>query len=262
MNTKVLVTGAGGQLGKTIEELYKDNNQGLDFVFVTKKDLDISNNDVLKDFFKTNKFNYCINCAAYTNVEQAEKTPEIAYQINGKSVKYLAEACKENDTILVHISTDYVFDGEKREPYTTDDVTNPINIYGKSKLQGEKYIQDISTDYFIVRTSWLYSKNYGHNFYKTIVSKSKTEKELSITTDQIGCPTDTINLSKFVVDLILQKNERFGVYHFCDKEVLTWFDFAKRILEETNLINKTKLVRASNYVTFARRPRYTVLKGS
>lgn len=260
MKTKVLVTGAGGQLGKTIEELYKNNNQGLDFYFVTKESLNISDKDFLKDFFEANKFHYCINCAAYTNVEQAEKTPEIAYEVNAESVKYLSEACKRNSTILIHISTDYVFDGEKREPYSVNDVTNPINEYGKSKLLGEKHIQDILSNYFIVRTSWLYSKKYGRNFYKTIVSKSETETELSITTDQLGCPTDTVNLSKFIIGLIIEKNLSFGVYHFSDKKVLTWFGFAEQILLENNASHKINLVKANNYRTFAKRPKYSVLK--
>lgn len=195
MNKNVLVTGASGQLGKTIHELFSENNIGLDFTFVIKQELDITRRENLISFFNQNMFDYCINCAAYTNVEQAEITPESAYKINAEGVKNLAEACKETNTILIHISTDYVFDGEKKEPYTADDVTNPINEYGKSKLQGEIYIKDILSNYFIVRTSWLYSKKYGNNFYRTIINKAKTEKQLSITTEQIGCPTDVVNLS-------------------------------------------------------------------
>lgn len=259
MIKKVLVTGGNGQLGKTLKELFKNNTKGLDFVFTSKEVLDITKKNDIDAFFRNTDFDYCINCAAYTNVEQAEKTPEIAYNINAKGVKNLSEACSQNGTILIHISTDYVFDGEKVEPYLVKDETNPINVYGKSKLLGEEYIQDIMTEYFIVRTSWLYSKKYGHNFYKTIVKKGKSEKELSITTEQKGCPTDTVNLSKFIIQLIHKKRRDFGVFHFSDNQVMTWYDFAKLILSENNLLHNINLVKINNYRTFARRPKNSVL---
>ena len=260
MKKKVLVTGANGQLGKTIKELYGENDIGLDFVFVSKKELDITKKSKLKAFFNKNWFDYCINCAAYTNVEQAEKTPKIAYMINAEGVENLAYVCHENETILIHISTDYVFDGEKETSYTVDDKTNPINEYGKSKLQGEKYIQNILTNYFIVRASWLYSKKHGNNFYKSILKKAKTENELSITTEQKGCPTDTVNLSKFIINLIIENSSNFGVFHFCDEKVMTWYDFAVQILIENNLSHNINLVKVNNYRTFARRPKNSVLK--
>ena len=259
MIKKVLVTGASGQLGKTIEELFIQNNLGLDFVFVSKTELDITNDEDVGEYFNKNKFDYCINCAAFTNVEQAEKTPEKAYKVNAEGVKFLAKACKSSGVVLIHISTDYVFDGEKDEPYTTDDIPSPINEYGKSKLLGEQYIQEVLNNYFIVRTSWLYSKKYGNNFYGTIIKKAETEKQLSITTEQIGCPTDTVNLSKYIVDLITKKNRPFGVYHFCDNKAMTWYDFAEQILVENNLSHNINLVKINNYRTFARRPKNSIL---
>ncbi|WOD45042.1 dTDP-4-dehydrorhamnose reductase [Hwangdonia lutea] len=259
MNKRVLVTGANGQLGKTINELFAKNKYGLEFTFVTKSELDITKEADLKPFFKNNKFDYCINCAAYTNVEQAEKTPEIAYKVNAEGVKYLAEACKETDTVLIHISTDYVFDGEKTEPYTIKDIPNPINEYGKSKLLGEQHVQDILDDYFIVRTSWLYSKQYGHNFYKTILKKAKAGEALLITDDQLGCPTNTENLAKYIISLIAIKSKDYGIKHFCDEGEMTWYGFAKNILKE-HLYEHIKLVKAKNYRTFARRPKQTILK--
>jgi dTDP-4-dehydrorhamnose reductase len=262
MNKKVLVTGSGGQLGKTIEELYADNNFGLDFTFVSKTEFDITNEDVILRYFRNNKFHYCINCAAYTNVEQAEKTPEIAFQVNTEGVKNLSQACKETNTILIHISTDYVFDGEKRTPYAPEDATNPINEYGKSKLLGEKHIQEIMTNYFIVRTSWLYSKKHGKNFYKTIIEKAKSGDDLFITDEQIGSPTDAVNLVNYILDLIVQNKTNFGVHHFSDEKPMTWYDFAEQILLENNLKNKTNLVKASNYITFASRPKHSVLLNS
>lgn len=260
MTKKVLVTGANGQLGKTIKDLFEENKIGLKFVFVSKEDLDISKNEALNSFFKNNSFHYCINCAAYTNVEQAEKTPEIAFKINAEGVKNLAHKCEENHIILIHISTDYVFDGEKEKPYQVTDEANPINEYGRSKLQGENYIQNILHKYFIVRTSWLYSKKFGNNFYKTILKKAQTEKLLSITTEQKGCPTDTVNLSKFIIKLIHENSSNFGVFHFCDEKIMTWYDFAKQILIENNLSQNINLVKVNNYRTFARRPKNSTLK--
>ncbi len=259
---RVLVTGANGQLGSTIKELYQENDIDLEFVFVSKEQLDITNKDNVEIYLKKNSFDYCINCAAYTNVEQAEKTPEIAYLVNAKAVENLAEICKKKNIILIHISTDYVFDGEKGAPYFTSDKTNPINEYGKSKLEGENYIRSILSKYFIVRTSWLYSKKYGNNFYKTILKKAKTEQELSITTEQKGCPTDTVNLSKFIIELIQENRQDFGVFHFCDEKVMTWYDFAEEILVDNNLSQNINLVKVNNYRTFARRPKNSTLKNS
>lgn len=260
MIKKVLVTGANGQLGKTIKELYEEKNIGLEFVFVSRGEFDITKKGNITSFFSKHKFDYCINCAAYTNVEQAEKKPKIAYKVNAEGVENLAYVCEENNIMLIHISTDYVFNGEKEEPYTINDKTNPINEYGKSKLEGEKHIKRIMTKYFIIRTSWLYSKKHGNNFYKTIIKKAQTVKDLSITTEQRGCPTDTVNLSRFIINLIQENNNSFGVFHFCDEKVMTWYDFAEQILIENNLSHNINLVKVNNYRTFARRPKSSVLK--
>jgi len=257
--TSILVTGANGQLGKTIEELYSKTNMEFNFTFATKSELDIADVEMVKSVFNKKKFDYCINCAAYTNVDQAEKTPEIAYRVNAEGVKNLAEVCKQNNTILIHISTDYVFDGEKQEPYAVEDVPNPINEYGKSKLLGEKHIQNTLKKYFIIRTSWLYSKKYGKNFYKTILEKAETEPLLSITTKQTGCPTNTESLSKFIYRMIKIKSSNFGVYHFSDSKAMTWYDFASEILKEHNISTKMKLEKEDNYFTLARRPINSVL---
>ncbi|MCF7559592.1 dTDP-4-dehydrorhamnose reductase [Sabulilitoribacter multivorans] len=259
MIKRVLVTGSNGQLGKTIKELYKSNIFSLDLFFVSKEELDITNKNQLQSFFRAKNIDYCINCAAYTNVEQAEKTPEIAFEVNAEGVKYLAETCKDFDVVLIHISTDYVFDGEKTEPYTIKDKTNPINEYGKSKLLGENFIQDILNKHFIIRTSWLYSKKYGNNFYKTILKKAKSGEALSITAEQIGCPTNTENLANYILNLITNKSTDYGVKHFCDEKAMTWYDFAKKILLENDLSSHTSLVKANNYRTFAKRPKNSIL---
>ncbi|MDF4201476.1 dTDP-4-dehydrorhamnose reductase [Maribacter sp. SA7] len=253
---RVLVTGSNGQLGQCLHKiapLYK----GFKFIFKNSADLDITDRLSIKKNFDSNDFDYCINCAAYTYVEQAEKTPDIAYKVNAEGVKNLAHVCKDYSTTLIHISTDYVFDGEKDGPYTVKDVPNPINEYGKSKLQGEKYIQDIMENYCIIRTSWLYSE-FGKNFYTTILKKARAGENLSVTDIQIGCPTNANNLAKYIVGK-LARNNNFGIEHFTDGYSCTWFDFAKKILIDQGLQMTVKLRRDKNYRTFVKRPVNSVL---
>jgi dTDP-4-dehydrorhamnose reductase len=230
----------------------------LAFKFKDSKALDITNIKSINLAFESGHYDYCINCAAYTNVEQAEKTPERAFAVNADGVHNIATACKNNNVVLIHISTDYVFDGKKAEGYLTTDLPNPINQYGMSKLAGENYIKDLLEKYFIIRTSWLYSE-FGKNFYKTILSRAKAGDDLKITDDQTGCPTDANNLAKYILNLIASQNTKYGLYHFTDGKALTWYGFAKRILKENNLDGKVKLDRAKNYRTFATRPKNSVL---
>ncbi|MEP0212052.1 MAG: sugar nucleotide-binding protein, partial [Cellulophaga sp.] len=157
-----------------------------------------------------------------------------------------------------HISTDYVFDGEKGSPYTISDSTNPINEYGKSKLKGEQYIKEILEEYFIIRTSWLYSE-FGHNFYKTILNKAKEGENLSVIDTEIGCPTDANNLADYILNIIGSDEKDFGIKHFTDEIPMTWFDFAAEILKNNQLDKTTKLVRANNYRSFAKRPKNSTL---
>jgi len=234
MRTKALITGSKGQLGQTIQQLFGLHEGNIEFTYVSKNELDITNKNQVDSYFNQNKFSYCINCAAYTNVEEAEKTPENAFKVNAEGVKHLAESCLKNKIILIHISTDYVFDGKKNKPYTEEDVPNPINEYGKSKLLGEQYIQEILSDYFIIRTSWLYSKDFGHNFYKTIINKINDKQELRIITSQKGIPTNCVELSKFIVALIKTQQHSFGIYHFSALGEATWYDFALEIAKYFN----------------------------
>ena len=256
--TRVLVTGSGGQLGKTFKEFIIDYKEGV-FDFKTSQELDITVSEKVDWTLKKGDYDYCINCAAYTNVEQAEKYPEKAFLVNAEGVKNLAEACKDHKTTLIHISTDYVFDGTKEKPYIVGDLTNPINEYGKSKLNGEKYIREILSNYYIIRTSWLYSKKYGHNFYRTILPKAEQGAELKITDEQKGCPTNTETLAKFVLEEVIFGNQAFGTYHVTDGEPMTWFDFAKHILKENKLTHRANLVLDRNYRTFAKRPKNSVI---
>ena len=254
---RILVTGASGQLGLSIQNIHKKYTD-LDFVFMNTKELDITNLKMVQEIFASNHFDFCINCAAYTNVEQAEKQPEKAFAINGEGVKNIAIACKTNNVVLIHISTDYVFDGEKKAPYTTQDEPNPINEYGKSKLLGEQYIQEILKKYYIIRTSWLYSE-YGKNFYKSILEKAKKGEELYVTDQEIGCPTNANNLAIYILEVMVLGNIDYGIYHFTDGEAMTWFDFAEKIIADNNLNRTTKVVRDNKYRSFARRPKNSVL---
>ncbi len=255
---KILVTGASGQLGLTIQDI-SNQYKNLEFIFLDSKQLDITNLNNIKNIFEKYQFDYCINCAAYTNVEQAEKTSEIAFEVNAEGVKNIALICKVNNVILIHISTDYVFDGEKQEPYNVDDIPNPINEYGKSKLKGEQYILTILDNYFIIRTSWLYSKIHGHNFYKTILNKAKSGEKINVTDEQIGCPTDAKNLTSYIIKFITVKNHNFGIYHFCDNKIMTWYSFAKSIINDNNLDASWLLALDRNYRTFAERPKNSIL---
>lgn len=261
MSVKVLVTGANGQLGKTLQDLFQNIDDAIQMTFASKSDLDVSDKKELNTYFKNHLFDYCINCAAYTNVEQAEESVQDAFKINSEAVEFLAESCKENNVILIHISTDYVFDGTKKSPYIESDITNPINEYGRSKLAGEQHIQDILNKYFIIRTSWLYSK-YPKNFVTTIVSKIQENSDLTITTSQKGTPTSCVELSKFIYWLILQKNQDFGIYHFSAKGETTWFDFAQKIAEAFPDYPQTKIASTNVFNSKSKRPDFSVLDNS
>ncbi|MCB0375287.1 MAG: dTDP-4-dehydrorhamnose reductase [Sinomicrobium sp.] len=256
----ILVTGAHGQLGMCIRNIH-GNFPEYRFLFASLEDLDITDKSAVDRFFGETTPGYCINCAAYTHVEQAEKTPEKAFRVNAEGVKYLAGACRKHNTTLIHISTDYVFDGAKTTPYTVADAPGPINEYGKSKLAGERYIEAILNRYFIVRTSWLYSK-YGKNFYTIILEKAKTQHTLYVTDQETGCPTNANDAAVFLMRIITSGYKKYGIYHYCGERAMTWYDFAVSILQENGKQHRTKVVRTKNYHTFARRPVYSVLKPS
>ncbi len=255
--TKILVTGAQGQLGRCIRDAVSSYPK-FDVFFASRKDLDIQNMEAVSELFKNHSFDYCINTAAYTNVEKAESEPEEAFNINADAVKNLSEACEISDTILLQISTDYVFDGEKGQPYNETDVTNPINVYGASKLKGEQYVEQICDKYFIFRTSWLYSQ-YGHNFLNTILKYAKEGKPLTITTEQIGTPTNANDLARMLLEIIDSRSDLYGVYHYGNEGEATWYDFAEAILNFSNQLVSTNLAKTDHYRTFAARPKYSVL---
>lgn len=252
-----MITGSNGQLGQCLKKQAAHFPKSQ-FVFCEKNELDISNKDAVKNLFQKENFTHCINTAAYTQVEKAESEPEKAFAINADAVKNMAEVCHKFDVTLIHISTDYVFDGKKRTPYTEEDKTNPLNVYGQSKLEGEKYIQNTWYKHFIFRTSWLYSE-FGHNFYKSILRMTEEGKEMTITTEQTGTPTNANDLAGVVLKVIEQESEEYGVYHFSNAGETTWYGFAKAILNQTNKLDSVKLAETNHYRTFAQRPEYSVL---
>lgn len=253
----VLVTGASGQLGQCIQKLAEQENT-IDWLFFDSSEIDITSNLDLQACFTSKRIDYCINCAAYTNVEKAEIEKEKAFSINAEAVKNLAIKCRENRTVLIHISTDYVFDGKADQPYKETDSTNPINVYGASKLKGEAYIQELLHEYFIFRTSWLYSE-FGHNFFKTILNKAGEGAELNITTAQIGTPTNANDLAELILQVILKKNGNSGLYHFSNAGETSWYGFAEEILKISGNSDRVQLNSDSSYKTIAARPEYSVM---
>ena len=255
---RILVTGANGQLGKSLRDLSKSFLE-MDFLFLNRSDLDITSAIEIRKWFLKYHPDYCVNCAAYTQVDQAEKTPLEAYNVNVKGVENIVAACKEWGTTLIHISTDYVFDGKKKQGYLPTDKPNPINIYGKTKLEGERAIQEGMEKFFIIRTSWLYSKNYPPNFYLTILDKARKGEPLSVTDTQRGCPTDAANLAHHILEKIQSGSDDYGISHFTDRVPMTWYEFARLILKKEGLLNQAHLQKAENYRSFTSRPENSIL---
>lgn len=253
---KVLVTGAAGQTGQCMKSLVDDYSD-VSFVFFDSTSLDISDKLKLDEVFGLERPDFCINLAAYTAVDKAEDDKELAFKVNAEAVLYLAEVCNKYNCVLMHISTDFVFDGEKCVPYVVSDIPNPINVYGASKLQGELYIKANLERYYIIRTSWVYS-DYGHNFKKTMLRLAETRNEISVVNDQIGCPTDAMDLCHFLLSLT-QGSKAYGIYHFSGGVVCSWYDFAISIFKESNINIKVNPISTEEYPTRARRPKYSVL---
>ena len=253
----VLVTGAGGQLGKCLQDAFANHTQ-LAGHFFDRASLDITNKKAVEQSFQKIQPDYCINAAAYTKVDQAESEQEQAFQINETGTKHLAELCLEHQTVLIYPSTDYVFDGLATKPYKEADPSGPINVYGASKLAGEQVIKEELPTYFIVRTSWLYS-SYGHNFYNSMLARMTQGIDLTITTDQTGTPTHAADLAQFICNLILSRSRAYGIYHYSNHGEATWYDFAKAIYDFDPRFRAGSLAPIDHYSTFAARPKYSVL---
>ena len=261
----VLVTGANGQLGQSLQFIagkYSDIN----FVFCSSSELDITNKEQCQKIFAKIKPDFCINAAAYTAVDKAESELEKAHLINVIGAKNLAEQCKEHETVLLHVSTDFVFDGNKTTPYTENDPPNPTGVYGQTKLDGEKAIQETFDNYYIIRTSWVYSQ-FGNNFMKTMLRLASERDSISVVNDQIGTPTNAVDLAETLIKIIRIHNSQFtihnyGIYNFSNEGQCSWFDFAKEIVKVKNITIEIKSIPTSAYPTPAKRPKYSVLDKS
>jgi len=252
----ILVTGANGQLAKCIKDLENKFNQ-FKFVFANSSELDITQNNQTA-FFNNHKIDWCINCAAYTAVDLAESEHKKVNDINVLGCKYLAQACKDYHINLIHISTDFVFDGEISKAYKENDTTNPLGVYGLSKLNGENEIISIFDNHFIIRTSWLYSE-YGNNFFKTMLRLASDRNEINVISDQIGTPTYAKDLANALLTIVKSDNQNYGIYNYSNEGVASWYDFAKAIFEIKNLSIKTIPIPSLSYPTPAKRPSFSVL---
>ena len=257
----VLVTGASGQLGQALQFIASDYD--CQFIFASSKDLDISNEVSVHHYFKANIIHFCINAAAYTAVDKAETETEKAHSINVLGAKNLAIACQENKVILLHVSTDFVFDGTASKPYSESDITNPVNVYGQTKLDGELAIIESLKEYFIIRTSWVYSQ-FANNFMKTMLRLASERESLSIVSDQIGSPTNAVDLAKAIMQIItktpnLLPQTHYGIYNFSNEGTASWYDFAKEIFRINKIIIDLKPIPSEAFPTPATRPKYSVL---
>lgn len=257
MVKKVLLTGADGQLGQCIQYIAKQYPQ-LQFTFTNKQQLDITDADVVQKFFKENGFSHVINAAAYTQVDNAELDRELAFKINEIGAENIAKACEIHNVELLHLSTDYVFDGKTKEPYTEEMEAKPINVYGASKLAGENAILENCKKPIIIRTSWLYSP-FGKNFYLSMFRAIKNKKSLRITTEQTGTPTNALGLAKVLLKIICQEEKEYGIYHYSDLGEATWYDFAMAIERKVWEKNKGYIKPIDHFQTKAKRPIYSVL---
>ena len=257
----ILVTGSKGQLGSEIESLSIDCP--YNFIFTDKDELDISNQKVINSFVKKHDIDVIINCAAYTSVDRAEEEQALADKINHQAVNYLAQVSKENNIKLIHISTDYVFNGRNFKPYTEIDNTNPQGVYGQTKLDGEKDLQAINPkNSIIIRTSWLYS-SFGNNFVKTMFKLGKEKETLDVIFDQVGTPTYANDLAKAILDIVPNLNNgKVEVYHYSNEGVVSWYDFAKEIMRLAKIECDIKPIKTKDYPTPALRPHCSLLNKS
>lgn len=259
MTQNILVTGSNGQLGSEIRALATDFPE-FNFFFTDTQELDITEKKAISDFVIQNEIDGIINCAAYTAVDKAESEPKLADKINHIAVKFLAEIARNHGIRLIHISTDYVFDGKAFRPYPVDYPTNPINIYGETKLKGENALRKISPkNAMIIRTSWVYS-SFGNNFVKTMLRLGAEKEELNVISDQIGVPTYARDLAKFILKNTLRiENEEVSIYHYTNEGACSWYDFAKEIMELGKRKCNVNPIPTSAYPTPAKRPFYSLM---
>lgn len=261
--TTILVTGANGQLGKEIQVAAAAYPQ-FNFLFAGKEELSIDKKESIDNYFNLHNIDFCINCAAYTAVDKAETEKELAFAINAEAVGHLAVACKAADAGFIHISTDYVFDGTGTAPYKSTDLTNPVSVYGKSKLLGEELALANHPDAIIIRTSWVFS-SFANNFVKTILRLMKERDSINVVSDQFGCPTYAADLAQAILQIIQQypvADMPQQIFNYSNQGVISWYDFAVAIKELTNSKCIVTPIPTSQYPTPAKRPHYSVLDTS
>jgi len=261
MTCKVLITGANGQLGQSINKVV-DKFPQIEPTFISRNELNLANISQVQSYFETHHYEYIINCAAYTEVDRAESEELLAEQINHLAVAKLTEIAKKQNSILIQISTDYVFDGNQIRPYRESRPTNPKSIYGATKERGEQAIINMAPRGCIVRTCWLYSE-YGNNFIKTMLQLSKERDQIGVVFDQVGSPTYATDLAIALLNMIQSKKleedlTSVSIYHYSNEGVCSWYDLAKAVFELTNQTCYVKPIESSQYPTVAKRPHYSV----
>ncbi|MCI6667079.1 dTDP-4-dehydrorhamnose reductase [Romboutsia timonensis] len=245
----ILVTGSTGQLGSdVVKELLK---RGYSTLSPNRSEFNLCSEDSIRNYILNSNCEAIVHCAAYTQVDKAEDEKDLCIKINATATKHIVKCAKILDIPMIYISTDYVFDGTKDGEYTENDETNPINIYGESKLAGEKYVQEILDKYYIVRTSWVFNIN-GKNFIETMLRLSKANNQLSIVNDQIGSPTYTKDLSRLLVDML--ETSKYGLYHATNEGYCSWYEFADTIFKLANINIDIKAINSNEYASRAKRP--------
>lgn len=255
---KIVVIGGNGQLGSCIKKIASDFDGKYEFVFADSKTVDISNESMVNDFISDQKPDFCINASAYTAVDLAEKEAEKAFAVNAYGVGFLAQACADQKTIFIHVSTDYVFDGETNIDYSEDNFTNPIGVYGESKRKGEELALENNPNTVILRTSWLYSE-FNKNFVKTMLHLFSQKDELGIVGDQYGQPTNANDLAEAIMAIVENPRKTFGIFHFSNYPETTWFEFAKKIAEFAKSPVKLNSLTTEQYPTPAKRPKRSTM---
>jgi dTDP-4-dehydrorhamnose reductase len=258
--SKAIVFGASGQLGQCLKIVAQSRD--IDFlIFPNEQEANILDIPALEKLFETNQPAYCINCAAYTAVDKAEDDVDTAVKINKTGVENLAKLCAKHKATLIHISTDFVFKGDGSIPLTENDEALPISVYGQTKLDGEKVIPQYLSNYFIIRTGWLYSE-FANNFTKTMLKLGADRDELKVIADQTGTPTYAIDLAGCIIDIILSDSNAYGTYHYSNEGIATWYEFAKTIFDLAGTNVKVIPIPTSEYPTRATRPKYSVMDKS
>lgn len=257
---KIVVLGASGQLGSCLKKVSTERNL-TDISFPSEENANILDKDLLDQLFTAEKPQFVINCAAYTAVDKAEDDVDTCRKVNRDGAAYIAEACKNHQATLIHVSTDFVFKGDVPKLLSETDAAEPENIYGLTKLEGEAAIAEILPAHYTLRTSWLYSE-FGNNFVKTMLRLGREREQLGVIVDQAGSPTYAIDLANAILDIIESDNKSYGIYHYSNEGVTSWYDFAKAVFDLSATSVKLNPVKTSEYVTRAVRPAYSVMDKS